>query len=206
MLLSTFLAYVALDVVLCFVPGLAVMAVVGAALTRRSAGFATACGILTGNSIYFAVTALGLIPLIAASHAAFLALKWCGAAYLAFIGIRSIFAKPADEAAALETAGASHLARSWAGGTMTQLANPKALVFFAAIVPQFIDTSGDVVLQVIILGVASVVIELAVLSIYVVTADAIRSRGIAPARRVLAERVGGACLLGVAAAVLVERA
>jgi homoserine/homoserine lactone efflux protein len=202
---TTLLAFIALDTVLCFVPGLAVMSVVGAALTRKAAGFATALGILTGNAIYFATFALGLVSLIVASHAGFLAVKWCGAAYLGYIGIRGLAAKTADESPS-ETQASRGALRSWAGGTLTQLANPKALVFFAAIVPQFVDPAAQVMLQVVILGIASLAIELVVLSIYVLAVDLIRARGIDPSRQLVARRIGGACLLGVAAAVVVEQA
>lgn len=208
--LSTFIAFVILDTALCFVPGVAVMTVVGAALTRRSAGLATACGILTGNALYFIVSAFGLVSLLLASQTAFTVLKWCGAAYLAYLGVHAIFSRGAQETApsapGLGLSARHTRFRAWATGTMTQLANPKALVFFAAIVPQFVDPSADVAVQVVILGIASTLIELAVLSTYVFTVDAIRARGIAPAQRVLAERVGGACLLGVAAAVIVQHA
>jgi len=65
---TTLGAYIALDTVLCFIPGPAVMAVVGSALSRSRAGFATASGILTGNFIYFVISGLGIASVILASH------------------------------------------------------------------------------------------------------------------------------------------
>jgi threonine/homoserine/homoserine lactone efflux protein len=200
---TTLGAFAALDLVLCFVPGPAVMTVVGAALSRDRLGFATALGILTGNAVYFVVTALGIASLILASHSAFVVVKLCGAAYLAFLGIRSLITKEADARVATAP-DARDITRGWALGTITQLANPKALVFFAAIVPQFIDPRASLVPQVVILGVASLVIELGVLSTYIGAAERIRRRGIAPKSYVWAERAGGLCLLGVAAAVAHE--
>lgn len=203
---SALAAFVALDTVLCLVPGPAVMAVVGAALARKQAGFATAAGILTGNAIYFATSALGVMSVVVASHAAFVVLKWCGAAYLAYLGVRALVAPSRGRGAdAAEEADRPTSRASWLGGTLTQLANPKALVFFGAIVPQFVDPAAALLAQVVILGVASLVIELVVLTAYILGVEAIRARGIRPAARVLAERVGGALLIGVAAAVLAER-
>lgn len=180
------------------------MAVVGAALGRKQAGFATAAGILTGNAIYFAASALGVMSIIVASQTAFVVVKWCGAAYLAYLGVRSIAAPhepAATEAGRVETRA---VGRSWLAGTFTQLANPKAFVFFGAIVPQFVDPHAPLLQQVVILGVASLVIELLVLTTYVLGIEAIRRRGIKPSAGALAERAGGALLIGVAAAVLAE--
>jgi len=201
---SALIAFIALDTVLCFIPGPAVMAVVGAALGRKQAGFATAAGILTGNAIYFAASALGVMSIIVASQTAFVVLKWCGAAYLAYLGIRSIAASREEVAIGPGRVEAPAVGKNWLGGTLTQLANPKAFVFFGAIVPQFVDPHAPLLEQVVILGIASLVIELIVLTAYVLSIEAIRQRGIKPSARVLAERVGGAFLIGVAAVVLAE--
>ncbi|HET9341850.1 MAG TPA: LysE family translocator [Candidatus Eremiobacteraceae bacterium] len=203
---SALLAFIALDTVLCLIPGPAVMAVVGAALGRKQAGFATAAGILTGNTIYFAASAFGIVSVIVASQNAFVVLKWCGAAYLAYLGVRAIASPHAGELDSAIVVGRPAVGKNWVGGTLTQLANPKAFVFFGAIVPQFVDPHTPLLIQVVILGVASLLIELVVLTAYVLSVEAIRLRGIKPAARALAERIGGAFLLGVAAAVLAEHA
>ncbi|HYK52672.1 MAG TPA: LysE family translocator [Candidatus Eremiobacteraceae bacterium] len=202
---SALIAFIALDIVLCFIPGPAVLAVVGAALGRKQAGFATAAGILTGNAIYFAASALGVMSIIVASQTAFVVLKWCGAAYLAYLGIRAIAAPREESVIGPGGVQAPAVGKNWLGGTLTQLANPKAFVFFGAIVPQFVDPHAPLLEQVVILGIASLVIELVVLTTYVLSIEAIRQRGIKPSARALAERVGGAFLIGVAAAVLAER-
>ena len=200
------LAFIALDTVLCIVPGPAVMAVVGSALARKVAGIATATGILTGNAIYFATSAFGILTILVASHGAFIALKWAGAAYLAYLGIRTVASPHGSSRLPSRTSEASgSFASSWLGGTLTQLSNPKALVFFSAIVPQFVDPRAPLLPQAVVLGVASLAIEAAVLSAYIAGVETIRERGIKPSSRALAERVGGVFLIGVAAAVLVER-
>lgn len=200
---TTLAAFVGLELVLCFIPGPAVMAVVGAALARGGAGMATALGILTGNLLYFIISALGIASLLLASHTAFIIIKWCGAAYLAYLGIRALAARPSDTLHD-DAEAPSRLVRGWLSGTLTQLANPKALVFFVAILPQFINPHAALVPQITILGVASLAVELAVLSTYVAAAKHIRDRGISARSRVWAERAGGICLLGVAAAVVRE--
>jgi threonine/homoserine/homoserine lactone efflux protein len=201
---SALIAFIALDTVLCFIPGPAVMAVVGAALGRKQAGFATAAGILTGNGIYFAASALGVMSVIVASQTAFVVLKWCGAAYLAYLGVRAIASPHEQPMIGSGRVDAPAVGKNWLGGTLTQLANPKAFVFFGAIVPQFVDPHSPLLAQVVILGIASLVIELVVLTVYVLSIEEIRQRGITSSGRALAERVGGALLIGVAAAVLAE--
>lgn len=201
---TTLGAFIALDVVLCFIPGPAVMAVIAATLSRGRAGFATASGILTGNFVYFVISAFGIASVILASHDIFVVIKRCGAGYLAYLGIRALVTSVTDAQRPIIPSDPHRLARGWASGTITQLANPKALVFFAAIVPQFIDPHANVVLQIAILCVAGLVVELGVLSIYIAAADRIRRRGIAPGSRMWAERVGGVFMLGVAASVVRE--
>jgi homoserine/homoserine lactone efflux protein len=202
--LATLGAFVVLEIVLCLIPGPAVMSVVSAALSRRqAAGYATASGILTGNTIYFVVSALGLASVLVASHRAFLVLKWCGAVYLGYLGIRALAARPTDlEPLALMPSDA--IARGWLNGTIVQLSNPKALVFFAAILPQFINPAGNVPLQIAILGVAGLLVEFAILSMYITGVDRIRERGFSTRSGIWAQRLGGALLIGVAVAVVRE--
>ncbi len=202
---TTLGAFIALEIALCLIPGPAVMSVVSAALSRRRhAGFATAFGILTGNLIYFIVSALGLASVLIASQRAFTILKWSGAAYLAYLGIRALTARASDAQDTSTVVGGEVVARGWMNGTIVQLSNPKALVFFAAILPQFIDPKGDLPLQIAILGVAGLLVELGVLSMYITGADRIRRRGLDPRSHVWAQRASGVLLIGVAVAVVRE--
>jgi len=204
--LATLGAFIVLELVLCLIPGPAVMSVVSAALSRRERGFATATGILTGNSIYFVVSALGLASVLVASHRAFLVLKWCGAVYLAYLGVRALVARPTDLERVTIAPSGEAIARGWLNGTIVQLSNPKALVFFAAILPQFINPAGNVALQIAILGVAGLLVEFAVLSMYITGIDRIRQRGFSARSGIWAQRIGGALLIGVAFAVVRESA
>ncbi len=198
---TTLSAFIALEIVLCLIPGPAVLCVIGATLAGRSrAGFATAAGILTGNTAYFVICGLGVVSVIAASHQAFVVIKWCGAAYLAYLGIRALIARPPGTAQTAPDV-SKVTVRGWASGTVVQLSNPKALVFFAAILPQFIDPRTSLLPQIIILGIAGLAVELCVLSAYIAAADRISKHGFDGRRQIMAQRVGGAFLLGVAAAV-----
>src|SRR5450755_3210827 len=114
MQLTTLGTFVLLEIVLCFIPGPAVMAVVSSALTGRSqAGMATVFGILTGNLIYFLVSALGIASVLLASRGAFVVVKWCGAAYLAYLGIRAIFTRASAHGSSAEVSAAPSRVRGW---------------------------------------------------------------------------------------------
>ncbi len=202
---TTLSAFIALEIVLCFIPGPAVLSVVGAALSQRKhAGFATALGILTGNALFFVVSALGVASLIIASRAAFMTIKWCGAAYLAYLGFRALLARASGATNSIPAPTGNAVRRGWINGTVVQLSNPKALIFFTAILPQFIDPRGPLLLQIVILGIAGLAVEFGVLSFYIACAERISRRGVDSASQVLAERIGGVFLIGVAAAVVRE--
>jgi homoserine/homoserine lactone efflux protein len=162
-----------------------------------------AWGIVACNTFYFLLSALGVATVILASSRLFTALKWLGAAYLAYLGIKMLWSRTetAVANAGVETSGYSALVR----GFGVQAANPKALAFFVALLPQFVDARASVWAQVGILAVTSVVIELGVLSFYVWIAS--RARAYA-ARRWTAwlKRISGALLVAAGARLALLRA
>ncbi|WP_066098342.1 LysE family translocator [Xanthomonas massiliensis] len=123
-------------------PGPDVLYVVGQSLRHgRRAGLVAVAGIAAGCLVHVAVAALGLGALLAASATAFNLVKWLGAAYLLWIGVRLLRA-PAGVAALAGTAAAAVPAASpgkvFAGGFLTNVLNPKVVLFFLAFLPQFI--------------------------------------------------------------------
>jgi homoserine/homoserine lactone efflux protein len=193
--LNTWLAFALLETFLCLTPGPAVLFVVGTTLGRsRMAGVFAAGGIIAGNTIYFVLSATSLGAILLASYETFTLVKWVGAAYLVYVGVvylggRALFSQ--SEALAVRPLMAG---RSFGGGTITQLSNPKALIFFSALLPQFIDPHHSLLVQVAILGVTSQVIEGLVLAAYVLLAHGVRR---ARFSRVF-ERVAGVFLIGAA--------
>lgn len=195
MTLETWLLFCATETVLCFIPGPAVLCVVSAALTRGARqGFHASLGILAANTAYFALSATGLGAVLLASRTVFVAIKWVGAAYLVYLGIRMMFARASAVSFAETTAPPRTRGAFW-NGFVVQAANPKALIFFTALLPQFIDPDAAVAPQIGILAASSVVIELGVLSIYVAACHSARRwmRG-GRLERTL-ERVGGGLLI-----------
>src|SRR5450631_297155 len=102
MTFPTWLLFCVTETVLCFIPGPAVLFVLATALRR---GFppasVAAAGILAGNAFYFALSATGIAAVIITSHRVFSALKWAGAAYLVWLGLRMLLARTARRGPAL---------------------------------------------------------------------------------------------------------
>jgi homoserine/homoserine lactone efflux protein len=193
--LQTWLWFCATETVLSFLPGPAVLLVISTSLTRGSAaGLAGALGILTANAVYFALSATSLGALLIASYRLFLVIKWAGAAYLVWVGARMIFVpdQPLDTQPVRKNRSRG---RSFSTGFITQSANPKALLFFTAILPQFIDPRGRVAFQVAVLGVSSVTVEFIVLGLYVLTCQRARAWAGESRFALPLQRTGGALLI-----------
>ncbi len=201
MSLETWVAFCITEAALCLMPGPAVVLVVSIALGRGlRPGLAASWGIVATNTLYFALSAAGVAAVVATSRDVFLVLKWVGAAYLVWLGLRMLLSRRAPPTEAVNVP----IGRSFLRGFVVQGANPKALAFFVALLPQFIDTSAPVAGQVLLLGVSSVVIELAVLSFYAqaaVRAGHLAGTGVARAL----ERVGGSLLIAAGARLAVIR-
>ena len=167
---TTWLLFVLMEIPLCLTPGPAVLFVFAHGLRYGGTKSLWAnLGILTGNAFYFALSATGLGVLVKTSHHAFLIVKWVGAAYLVFLGVRMMFSSGAGVSPAFEgtpeartTPGLRILGR----GIVLQLANPKALIFFTAFLPQFVSPNAPVARQMLILGVTSTVLEFFILAGY----------------------------------------
>ena len=170
MTFKTWLMFLVMETALSLSPGPAVFYVVSqgvrGALRRTLPAVA---GIISANAIYFTLSATSLGAIIAASARFFTIAKWVGAAYLIYLGIK-----------ALRSAGASHSVdlgvaspplqgdrrRVYLGAVTLQLANPKALLFFLALLPQFIDPAQAVVPQMLILAATSILPEFCILMGY----------------------------------------
>jgi homoserine/homoserine lactone efflux protein len=164
---QTWLLFVMTEAVLSLTPGPAVLYVLSQAL-RQGAGKSVwaSGGILSANAMYFTLSATSLGAIIIASYKIFFLVKWAGAAYLIYLGVQSLLSKASILAlpeSDLRRAGGGRILRD---GFFLQGANPKALLFFTAILPQFIDPKQPVAWQILILGASSIVVEFVILLTY----------------------------------------
>jgi homoserine/homoserine lactone efflux protein len=204
MTFETWALFAITETALCFTPGPAVLLVLSQGLTRGTAASVSAnLGILAGNACHFALSATGLGAVLLASYELFSAIRWLGAAYLVWLGV-SAFVGTSTVLAVGSAAPASPL-RTFVNGFVLQVANPKALVFFVALLPQFIDPRGSVLAQVAILGVTSVVIEFFVLLAYGALAGRLTAVAARPRFQTLANRVAGTMLVAAGVSVALQR-
>jgi len=159
-------------IALAAVPGPAVLYIVAQSVGGgRAAGLFSALGVATGGAVHVAAAAIGLSSLLVSSALAFELVKYAGAAYLVFLGLRRLLARDEPE----RVDGAARAVRSpWSlyrQGVVVNVLNPKTAIFFLAFLPQFIDPHGGAVPgQIAILGVVFLAIALASDSAYALAA------------------------------------
>jgi len=195
-----YLAYALTELALSFVPGPAVFFVASqGTLGGARRGTLGALGIVVGNSVYFALSALGLGSLIVASSTAFGVLRWVGVAYLTLIGLRLVLRRNTLTPDPKQPPSGNAFVR----GVVTQLANPKALIYFTVVLPPFVSSSRGTMLQFVVLGVTSALIEFPVLTFYGWIAGRMRTAiGRRPRGR---DRIAGALLIGTGARLALVR-
>jgi len=161
--LDLLLAYVFAATVLALTPGPDMAYVAARTLAGgRSQGVAAAFGVLAGIFVHTTFAAVGLSSLFQHSQIAFDVVKYCGAAYLAWLAVKMWRETGGQEVSRIGAP--SGLARAFSEGMLTNILNPKVALFFLALLPQFVAVQkGGVASQMIILGLTMVVIGVIVL-------------------------------------------
>ena len=192
------LAFVGASLVLALTPGPAVVYIVARTLAQgRASGLSSVLGVALGNLANAVGAALGLAALFAVSSAAFTLVKWAGAAYLVYLGIKLWRAAPAAASGALPKA-QQPLRRIFRDGFLVALLNPKTTLFFAAFLPQFMDAHGNPLVQTLALGSVFVAVACCTDLIYVMTASLIAPRlGKATRHAVWGNRLAGTSFIGL---------
>jgi len=194
---EVWLLFVMTEAVLSLTPGPAVLYVLSQAI-RRGPGKSVwaSWGILSANAAYFVLSATSLGAVIVASYKLFFLIKWLGAAYLVYLGIGSFLGK--SSVMSLPEAGADSRSgvRILRDGFFLQGANPKALLFFTAILPQFIDTRHNIAFQILVLVISSIVVEFAILFTYGQLAGRVLATARSPRFEKVTNRIAGSLLIG----------
>ena len=198
--MNTWLNFALVALVLTLIPGPAFITVLTTALRRGSkpGAYATA-GIVVGDAVYFFLTAIGLGSLLATSFWTFTIIKWLGIAYLVYLGLSSLFF-PSNTLMAADGGSVSGRS-SFLTALTVQLANPKLLLFLAALVPQFLDPTHPVAPQLAVMGATLMLSDTIVYLLLAMLAA--RVRPLLASRRAtrMVSRVSGVAMLGAAARV-----
>jgi threonine/homoserine/homoserine lactone efflux protein len=147
--------------VLVIVPGPNVLYIVTRSVHQgRSAGLVSALGVETATLIHVAAATLGLSAILASSAMAFTMVKYAGAAYLIYLGLRTLLSR--EQAGPLKAPAPMDLKRIYWQGMIVNALNPKTALFFLAFLPQFVDPArGSITTQTLILGCLLAVLGLA---------------------------------------------
>jgi threonine/homoserine/homoserine lactone efflux protein len=203
--LSQVLTFGLASLIIIVIPGPSVLFVVGRALAygRRTA-FVSVVGNEIGALVVVGAVAFGVGAVVERSLAVFTAVKLFGAAYLVFLGVRALL-RGGDQAGAAEVPAERGGRRAAFDGFLVGVANPKTVVFFAAVLPQFVDRGrGGVPGQMLVLGLIFVLIAFVCDSAWSLAASGARAWfGRSPRRLRLVGRAGGLSMIGLGIGVAV---
>ena len=199
--LTQFFLYLAAALLLAVTPGPGIFYVAARSLAGgRAEGIASSFGTALGGLVHVLAGALGVSALVLASAELFTALKWLGAAYLVWLGVRTMMAARRDIPGA-DPAPAMGAQRAFREGVVVEALNPKTAAFFLAFIPQFLDPSaGPVAVPFIALGAISVTLN--TLADIVVAIGASRIREGAASRPAFIRRlreISGASMIALGA-------
>lgn len=195
------LAFAAMSCLLIVIPGPSVLFVIGRALAQgRRAALLTVVGNTLGAYVLVVAVALGVGAAVERSVLVFTALKLVGAAYLVYLGVKAVRRRGSLHAAFTAGAPAAHSGlRTLGEGFLVGVANPKTIVFFAAVLPQFVDRSqGHVTAQMLLLGLVFNLIAVASDSAWGLVAATTRGWfASSPRRLAMVGGVGGLTMIGL---------
>jgi threonine/homoserine/homoserine lactone efflux protein len=194
--LQLWLAYAAAATVLIVIPGPTTLMVTGHAMSSGSrVALASLIGVALGDIVAMTASVLGFGAVLAASAEAFMILKWLGAAYLIYLGVKLWLAP----AAAMEVTAAERarsMPRAIVQSFSVTVLNPKGILFFAAFMPQFIDPKLPTLPQVLLLGATFVAIAVMVQTGYIAMMARARRVVASPRAVRIMNRIGGSMLVG----------
>lgn len=173
----------------------------------RKGGMQTMLGSCVGLSIHTIAAVAGLSAIIVKSALAFTVLKYVGAAYLCYLGVRTLMNMRAkktdvDEEVLVEAKGSSYFKQ----GFITNITNPKVAVFFLTFLPQFLAPSADAFWSFLVMGIIYTVLTFAWFFFYVVLLDKVRNFMKRPSTQASIEAITGVVLIGFGIKLAFEKA
>lgn len=199
------LAFASASIALLLIPGPTVLLVLSYAISQgKRVAVTTAAGVALGDLVAMSASLAGLGALVLASAELFLLLKWVGAAYLIYLGIKLYRSAATASLDPVEDVADAAAGRVFAHAAAVTALNPKSIVFFIAFVPQFIDPQATLLPQFGILIATFVGFAALNALVYALLGDKLRQRIRHPAVMPMLTRLGGGALvaMGVATAAI----
>ncbi|MFC7608510.1 LysE family translocator [Teichococcus aestuarii] len=189
---ETWIAFLATASVMLLIPGPTILLVIGQSLGGgRRAALPLVAGVAAGDLVAMSLSLAGLGALLATSAALFTLLKWAGAAYLVYLGVR-LWRAPVEPGAAAPLSARAARRQAF----LVTALNPKSIAFFVAFVPQFLDPARPFLPQAAILVASFVSLAAANALLYALLAGRLSGAVRQPAVRRALNRTGGGMLVG----------
>ena len=194
--IETFILFFVTTFVVVLSPGPAAIAVTA---ESASNGFKSSVfvilGIAIANVVFFILSATGIATLIIASHTLFSVIKWVGVGYLLYLGLGAIFSDAGPLSINPSKSVSGNKYKVFLRGFILEISNPKALLYFSALLPQFIDISKPIIPQLAILSFITLFIDFFCYSLYGYLGAKSLSVGIKPFIIKLINRTAGGMLI-----------
>ncbi|OZG74527.1 threonine transporter [Hahella sp. CCB-MM4] len=194
------LGFIVASILITLMPGPSMLVVIMNTLQRGvSAGILSSFGVVVADALLLILTLSGIGALLYSSALAFTLVKWCGVAYLVYLGIRQLLSSNSVNSSENEN-GSERLATSTPGsfvqGFATTMLNPKIISFFIAFFPQFLDPELPAIPQLLMLGPVFLLIVFVILVMYTMLAKAARVFLSSPRGQLCVQKLSGGMLIG----------
>ncbi len=196
--LQTWLAFVAASTALLLIPGPTVLLVLSYAISQgKKVAVATVAGVALGDFVAMSASLAGLGALVLSSAILFSVLKWIGALYLIYLGVKIFRGASSAKLGDLDELSKASAKRAFGQSAFVTALNPKSVLFFIAFVPQFIDIEEPLLTQFAILLVTFVSLASINALVYAVLASGLRAQISRPSVLPWFSRVGGGTIIAM---------
>lgn len=193
---ETWAAFAVASAIMLAIPGPTILLVVSYALSHgRRVASAIVAGVALGDFTAMTASMLGIGALLATSAALFTALKWVGAAYLVYLGIK-LWRAPVGDGAIPQAEKETNARRIFLHAYVVTALNPKSIIFFVAFLPQFLDPAAPALTQMVVFETTFVILATLNAAAYALLASMARGAIRKPSVQRIVNRTGGSLLIG----------
>ncbi len=197
MTIEAWISFITASMILCFTPGPTVCLVMGQALEHgKKSGIPLVAGTLSGDVMAMSFSFIGMGALLATSATLFTILKWVGALFLIYLGIKAFHTKIGVTETTRKQMGKGSV---YFNALVVTALNPKGIVFFMAFFPLFINANISVLPQMLVMAVTFLVVSTASVSFYAISSGYLRSRVTSARFQNSLNKLSGGMLVGAGA-------